>query len=50
MSMLMAIGGILIVIALAMTVLRNPNQENKTLISVLLVLQVIFIILNIVWK
>jgi hypothetical protein len=49
MSMLMAIGGILIVIALAMTVLRNPNQENKTLISVLLVLQVIFIILNIVW-
>lgn len=50
MSMLMSIGGILIVIALAMSILRNPNQENKTLISVLLVLQVIFIILNIVWK
>jgi hypothetical protein len=46
----MSIGGILIVIALAMSILRNPNQENKTLISVLLVLQVIFIILNIVWK
>lgn len=50
MSMLMPIGGMLIVIALAITLLKNPNQENKTLISVLLVLQVIFIILNIVWK
>lgn len=50
MSVLSAVAGILIVIALAMTVLRNPNQENKTLITVLLILQVIFIILNLVWK
>ena len=50
MSVLTAVAGILIVIALAMTVLRNPNQENKTLITVLLILQVIFIILNLVWK
>ena len=49
MSVLSAVAGILIVIALAMTVLRNPNQENKTLITVLLILQVIFIILNILW-
>ena len=47
MSMLMSIGGIIVVIALAMTVLKNPNQENRTLIAVLLILQVIFIILNI---
>ena len=46
----MSIGGIIIVIALAMTVLRNPDQKNKTLISVLLALQVVLIILNILWK
>ena len=46
MSMLMSIGGLIVVIALAATILKNPNQENKTLISVLLVLQLIFIILN----
>ena len=49
MSMLMSIGGIIVVIALAMTVLKNPNQENRALIAVLLILQVIFIILNILW-
>lgn len=49
MSMLMSIGGILIVIALAMTVLKNPGRKNKTFIYVLMALTVIFIILNILW-
>lgn len=34
MSMLMSIGGLIVVIALAATILKNPKQENKTLISV----------------
>ncbi|WP_296803898.1 hypothetical protein [uncultured Methanobrevibacter sp.] len=49
MSMLMSVGGILVVIALAMTVLRNPDQKNKTFIYVLIALLVIFIVLNILW-
>ncbi len=49
MSLLMLIADILIIIALVMTLLKNPNQKNKTLIYVLLALIVIFTILNIFW-
>ncbi len=49
MSMLMTIGSVIIIIALAATLIRNPNHEHKNLLIVLLVLMVILAIVNVIW-
>ena len=49
MSMLISIGSLIIVVALAMTIFRNPNLKDKNLITVLMVLMVLFVILDIIW-
>ena len=49
MSMLFTVGSTIIVIILAISLLRDPKLENKTLIYVLLVLQVILIIIDFIW-
>ena len=49
MSMLMTIGSVIIIIALAATLIRNPNHEHKNLLIVLLVLMIILTIVNVIW-
>lgn len=48
MSMLISIGSLIVVIALAITIFRNPDLKDKNLIMVLLALMVLFIILDII--
>ena len=49
MSMWMTIGSVIIIIALAATLIRNPNHEHRTLLIVLLVLMIILAIVNAIW-